>query len=469
METIELHTWITYERDKGKLAGVDWKELSTAVGLLRRFKKSQFRRADIEEKDPTIDEAIFDPGGWVGTYRLKDKLIKVIPDPSKLPDADFKIIKEDIVGWLQFIGPFSQAIYGRYAKESLFVDLQPIAYSRHLIDYTEIFLSHFIPRDTISKQYIGSELRGRPIWLKIALQQGRGSNLLVSKRVAFSFRTPQNLLLAYFHSELLGKISNLLKRAQEEKESEFFRAWRSQAAYHQQFLSESIWQSLVEESLDQDFSSRDTLERIRKAGKSEYMEILDLWESYITKRSIVSDFGAQFDTALKPLSKIYELWCFNRLCNVLSIDTDKIKNFPCITGFKAHGAKHKLFYNTKKGLRKHSGFMRKMSVPIGRPDFVVESNHKIVCVLDAKCKTKFNTDDIQRLLSYLLDFVYPKQEQLKAVILYLSSKKEIPPPITAGNCEIYLVPFTPASFNHVKEPLKQILEASIEPIELKVC
>lgn len=462
MESSELYTWVRYAREDEKLKNIDWNRLSKYVELLDRFQRKFPVQDQIEEQPPAVYGNTFNPGGWVGTYRIGERFLRVVPDPKRLSLKEFASIREELVGWLEYIGPFLENLYQRYVDERLFRELLFATYSRHLVDYTEILLAHFVPREVVGKEYVGSELRGKPIWKKIILQRAKNSTLLVSRKVEFSFRTLPNLLLTRFHAELLGDITSFLSQVREDDFCDFFQDWKMYAAYHQEFINTGIWSNLLEESLNLDFSSGEVLEKTRRTTKGEVIEILDLWEAYLANKSFLSDFGRRFDTALKPLSKIYELWCFKKLCDLLGINANRIQRFPCRLPFKLLGSKHRLYYNTKRGLKKHSGFMSKVPVPIGRPDFVIESGGKVVCIMDAKCKTinDLETDDFHRLLSYILDFMYPTREKLKALVFYISRSKEIRS-LTAKNCEIYLVPMTPTSYSHVKDKIKSLIQSTL--------
>jgi hypothetical protein len=455
---VELHTWREYPRDR-ELCSIEWDKLTSYVKFIRSFQEKFPPEDWIEEAPPTIDDKTFRPGGWVGLYKVGEDFIKVTPDPEKLPPEGFEAIKRELVGWSEYIGPFLEDFLGQYADEALFRWLLNLAYSRQLIEYTEILLSHFIPRDVLTVEYVGRELRGKPYWKKTLTLKAKEGHLLVSKKAIFTLRTMYNFLLTRFHSELLGNLKELFAKLSEENIPQPFSAWKTYQAYHEDFINYHVWADFLEQSLQLDFESPEVMERVRHTVKGEVLEITDLWEAYSANKTFLADFGNKFDTALKPLSKIYELWCFKKICEILKIDQKQIKKFPCRINFKINGKNAKLNYNTTKGIEKYSGIMKQIPVQPGRPDFIIECNKKIACIIDAKCQTQLETEDIQRILSYMLDYMYPHQKKLLTIILHIS-KTEKTRKIKTKNCEIHLIPLTPTTYPKIKNQIQKTIQNS---------
>ena len=459
MVLLELYTWREYYRDK-ELRDVDWAKLTKYVDYLRRFQQKFPPEDQIEEPAPTIDENSFRPGGWVGIYKVGEDFIKIMPDPDKIPANEFEQIRKELTGWLEYIGPFMEDLFRFYMNEVIFKRLMYTTYSRRLVEYTEVLLSHFIPRDVLTREYVGQELRGTPSWKKTLVLRTKGSRLFASREVEFSFRTLPNLLLTRFHAELLRDMKAFLNRLGEEDLPEFLKMWKIYRMYHEEFISSGIWVGLLEDSLLEDFESLDVLEKVRRMAKGEIVEIVDLWEAYATNKSFFADFRRRFDTALKPLSKIYELWCFKKLCDILGIDRRLIRKFPCRLSFKFLDTRTRLYYNTVEGLRKYSGIMKRVPVPLGRPDFVLEGKQRITCIMDAKCKTELDIGDVQRFLSYIFDYMYPTQERFVSLIFNISKEEEIRR-IEVKGCEIYLISMTPTSYPNVKDQIKSVIESTL--------
>jgi len=455
----ELYTWKDYRREDD-LKNFDWNKLRNCVNFIRKLQEKLPVEDLIEESPPVINDDVFNPGGWIGIYKVGDDFIKVVPDPETITPDEFESIKKELIGWLEYIGPFLEHFLARYMNESLFRWLLYTMYSRRLVELTEILLSHFVPRNISSREYVGRELRGRPDWKKTILLKTKNYQSLVSRKVEFTLKTLSNLLLTRFHAELLGDMTHLLNKIDENDLPEFLGNWRINKAYHEEFISMGILANFFEESLYENFESFETLEKIRRKAKEEMIEIADLWEAYISNKTFFADFGNRFDTALKPLSKIYELWCFKKLCDILKIDGKRIKAFPCRVTLKLRGKKVKLNYNTTKGLRKYSGIMKHIPVQLGRPDFVLESSERIACVMDAKCKKRLDQEDIHRFLSYLLDYMCSTQEAFVGLIFHISRKKSIKS-IRVKKGAIHLVPMTPTSYPYVKEDIRSIIEQTL--------
>ncbi|ADB58824.1 hypothetical protein [Archaeoglobus profundus] len=456
-----IHTWKEYLKDD--LKGIDWNLLKTYINDLRKFSRNLLADDLIEEDLPRIDDEKFNPGGWVGVYDLGRDIIKVVPDPERLSEDEFDEIRRELIGWLEAIGPASRELFGKYMDTSIFERRLYATFSRHLIGYTEIALSHFIPRNVLFEDYTGRELRGKPVWDKIVPLRAKGSQLLVSRKISFDLRSLSNLLLTRFHAELLRKINRLFEAFGLEKTPKFLEELERYRRYHEKFISESVFSELLEEALEIDFEYPEILEKVRKSTKGVSLEVIDLWEAYIGKKAFLTDFERVFDIALKPLSKIYELWCYKKLCEILKISEDYIRENPNSVPFELNGKVGTLHYNPPRGLSKYSEIMKKqIGVSPGRPDFAIEFDGKITCVMDAKCKTKLDTSDVQRLLSYLLDYVYPRLDRLVAVIFYLS--KEQKDPIRSAhvrNCEIYLVSLTPKTYSDdLVEKIEHIVEST---------
>mgnify|MGYP007084715461 CR=1 FL=1 len=126
--------------------------------------------------------------------------------------------------------------------------------------------------------------------------------------------------------------------------------------------------------------------------------------------------------------------------------------------FNFSGKERRLYYNTIAGL--DSGIMSQIPVSPGRPDFVLESERKVVCIIDAKCKIELDIEDAQRILSYILDYLYPNQKRLVALIFYISKEEKIKR-IMVKDCEIYLIPMIPSSYSQVEEEIRRILESTL--------
>lgn len=464
---IELYTWSEYNRNDKRLAGIDWEELKRLVKVINKLQAiipAEYRKT-IEEKLPTISEDYFNPQGWIGTYPVGKNLLRVLPNPELIPKDQFEEMMHELAGWLEYLGPFLEDFLRFCSLEPIFKLLLCESYSRRLTEYTEIILSHFIPRDVLIKEHISPELRGPLLWEKTLFLKVKASHLLAYSKVEFSFRTLQNLMLVRFHAELLKEMKELMSRLSSEIGlPEILKNWRVYTQYHEVFLNSPLWRELLEESIETVFESTEILEKIRRTAKGVWSEIIDLWEAYNSHRAFLSGYKDRFDNAPKPLSKVYELWCLKKLCDIFGIDRKEITSFPCKVKFEYANKTLKLYYTTEKGLKKYSGIMHEIpGVSLGIPDFVIENEQeeKIVCILDAKCKSKLSTEDAQRFLSYIFDYMYPHNERLTGVIFYIPKNYEKIKTIEVRKTEINLVPMTPSTYMHVKDEIKSIIKSNL--------
>ncbi|RLI76815.1 hypothetical protein DRP04_12265 [Archaeoglobales archaeon] len=464
---VELYTWRKYRRDDEKLAGIDWEELQRLVELISRLQviiPDEYRET-IEERLPTISEDTFNPQGWIGTYPVGKKLLRVLPDPKLIPKDQFEEMMSELAGWLEYLGPFLEDFLRFCSLEPIFKFLLCESYSRRLTEYTEIALSHFIPRDVLTSEHISPELRGRPLWEKTLSLRAKATYLLAYGKVEFSFRTLQNLLLVRFHAELFREMKEMMIRLTSEVGlPEIMKDWKVYMQYHEAFINNHLWRELFEESLETVFESAEILEKTRRTAKGVWREIIDLWEAYRFRRAFLSGYKDRFDNAPKPLSKIYELWCLKKLCDIFEIDRKEITSFPCRVKFKYVGKTLTLYYTMERGIKKYSGILCKIpGASLGIPDFVIEDGQekKIVCIMDAKCKSKLSTEDAQRFLSYIFDYMYPHNDQLIGLIFFVPKNTVKIKTIKVKETEIHLIPMTPSTYMHVKDKIKSIIKTNL--------
>ncbi len=461
----EIYAWKRYHKDCEKLKNINWKKLTQLVEIIQNFQKliPDYNEI-IEEQAPTIIKDTFEPRGWVGTYPIEDCRLQVIPEPDLLSKEQFRQITEELVGWLESIGSFFESFMNMVCPfEPIFKLLLCIPYSRRLTEYTELILSHFIPRSITFSEYVGPELRGKPLWSKMFFIKAREANLLVSSRVKFSFKSLLNLLLVRFHSDLLRDTKSLLDKITSLAEGGipvFLQSWKAYMKYHEEFINSRLWNELLEDSLEINFNSLEVLEKIRRSAKNPWQEIIDLWEAYQSQKTFFFDLKERFDIALKPLSKIYELWCFKKLCDTFKIDRREITKFPCSIHSRYLGENIILHYNKK--LEKFSGIMKKIpGASPGRPDFAIENKGKIVCIMDAKCKKEIKKDDAQRFLSYLFDYIYPHSQKITGFIFYIPAETTKIEPINVKETEIYLVPLTPDTYMDLMDEIASIVQSKL--------
>lgn len=394
------------------LSDQEWETLSTFLSRINEPLNAQLKKYDIEEEPPTItSNNRFEPSGWVGTYPGG---VTVTPRWEKITPPEYERMMEDIRGWTEILGAPTITSVLPFSPDVL-MDARSLAesYSRHLIEHTEILLAHRPPVKTELIQDKGAVATGRPLFVETMREQGRGSQRVVSQRVNFSFETLPNLLLTRFHADLAGRLRGLTE------ENDYFKhELERKLAYHIDFVETGIPGDLLEESLEIDFLAPEVLARTRRLSPPEMEELVDLWEAYQEQLSLHFDLHDRLETAVKPMSKVYELWCLTVLIDILEDLTEVAPTppdeFPFTFAFGPHVSLH---YN--QSLPTHSRYFRELNVHSGKPDYALEVDGEVVWIGDAKYRhlSKVGQDDYQRFLSYLVDYVKPG-ETAHATILF---------------------------------------------------
>lgn len=394
-----------YERKSQSALGKtdeEWESLSSFLTRIQGPLKAQLSNYNIEEKPPRItrnDE--FEPGGWVGTYPGG---ILVTPRWEKITRPEYEQMMDDIRGWTEILGAPTITSVLPFSPDIL-MDARSLAesYSRHLIELTEILLAHRPPVKTNLTSEKGATATGRPLFVETMREQAIGSQQVVSQRVEFSFETLPNLLLTRFHADVAGRLRELTQ------ENDYFKnELERKLAYHIDFVETGIPGDLLEESLEIDFLAPEILSKTRRLSPPEMEELVDLWEAYQEQLSLHFDLLDRLETAVKPMSKVYELWCLTVLLEVLEELTGTTASPP--EGFPAvfsYGPQVRLHYN--RSLPTHSRYFRELNVHSGIPDFALEVNREVVWIGDAKYRHLSNVgqDDYQRFLSYVIDYIQP--------------------------------------------------------------
>lgn len=407
----------TYSRHTQADLGLDddqWFELREfleEVGTsLSEVSDSYPNVVEIEEGPPRItsgDE--FRPWGWVGTYPGD-----IVVTPGKIPESTYNLLLHDLRGWVEMMGAdLMQASLPLSANLLVDSETRIAPYSRALIEYTETLTGSRLPVEVNRPQRKGYQPRGRPNFSATFRLQGQGSQQVVSDNVEFSFDTLQNYLLVRFHTELLSQMQGLADQYAYYKD-----AFRKQMNYHQEFITSGTPGDLLDESMNILFSDPTVMAQLRREATDEMAEIVDLWEAYRRDVAFESNFADRLNTAIKPVSKVYELWCLGTIIDSLTVRTGFEPEHSSIKAEYEFGEAVSLHYNRR--LRRHSRYLNPMfGVGSGEPDFAIEHDDRIVWIGDAKFKTfqSMGLSDYRRFLVYLIDFV-SHREKPEGAILY---------------------------------------------------
>lgn len=366
---------------------------------------------EVEEGPPHVNsKEQFCPGGWAGSYPGD-----VVVVPGKISEDEYSTMLGDLQGWVEMMGAnlvrSSLPLSAKFLVDS---DVRLSPYSEALIEYTEGLLSNRLPVEVSTTTQRGRNPGGRPDFEKTAQLQFQGSRKIVSRKVEFSFDSLQNHLLIRFHAELNAAMQSLAD------EYEYYdEAFQHQINYHQNFITSGIADQLVDQSLQIDFSNPEVLSRLRREVTGEMAEVVDLWEAYRRDLAFETELADRLNTAVKPVSKVYELWCLGAILDSLSVLIGRDPDHSQLRNSFDFGDGLTLYYNRR--LTKHSRYLSPMfSVGAGEPDFAIEKDGRIVWIGDAKFKTfgSMNIHDYRRFIVYLIDFL-AGDEQSEGAIMYI--------------------------------------------------
>ncbi|KXB01428.1 hypothetical protein AKJ43_03390 [candidate division MSBL1 archaeon SCGC-AAA261D19] len=437
----------------------EWKKLSKFLERVSQLcEKKYLKNYDIDESPPSISENKFKPNGWIGTYPGN-----VVIKPSRITSSEYQQMKEELTGWLEFLGPPSiEAFLPFFPSEILDLDSLLASYSEMLVNFTEILLAHGLLKEVKPKVRIGEEVRGKPVFKEIMKLKYRDPTKIASQHAEVSFRSLSNFLLSRFHAEVTSGLERISEA------SEFLKnELRPQLSYHYDFLGSEVPSNLLHKSLEMDFLNPETLDRARRESSPQMQEIVDLWEAFKGKMALELDIREKLDVAIKPMSKVYELWCLKKMCDFLSEVFEKEPEPPTSFPWKFdYGRGKNLYYNKRVHARSRfikSGFGK---YP-GRPDLAIEVSDKIIWVGDAKYKPRENIgkEEYMRFLSYLVDYM-PASKKSPGFIFHIPSSRGEPasikiPEIVEPDYQISRVPLTPSNVPKIQDRLTEYFDKLI--------
>jgi hypothetical protein len=238
-------------------------------------------------------------------------------------------------------------------------------------------------------------------------------------------------------------------------------AFRKQMNYHQEFITTGISGDLLDDSMNIEFSDPSVMTRLRREVTGDMAEIVDLWEAYRRDMAFESDLADRLNTAVKPVSKVYELWCLGAILDSLAARTGFGPEQDGIKPVYEFGDSISLHYNHR--LRSHSRYLNPMfGVGSGEPDFAIEHDGKIVWVGDAKFKTfkSMGLADYRRFLLYLIDFVSHREEP-EGAILYPADEPAPKRHRVDGNTVAY-ISTRPDESQRIARYIEQTLSLDLE-------
>lgn len=399
-----VETYAQYSKEELGLGDEDWRALVEYVNTINDTLREEATDVggveEVEESPPSVSDETFNPGGWVGLYPGNVTVV-----PSHISEDEYQILLSETQRWVEIIGATTIETTLPLSSDIL-IDARArlAAYSKALIELTETVQSHRLPVEVQRPRRRGFEPEGRPMFQETIREAARRSQQVVSEDIRFSFDTLLNRLLVRFHVELLGEMRDLADRY-----PYYESAFSSQIAYHQDFIDSDIPSRLVEEAIQTDLTSPSVIAEARRESTDEMAEVVDLWEAFQRDIGMELSLSNKLNTAVKPISKLYELWCLGILLDVLKEITGYEPGTSSIDKEYRFGNDLRLYYN--RSLRTHSRYLRdNLNVGPGQPDFALEMGGKIVWIGDAKFKTAVKLSDYQRFITYLVDLLSPEQE-----------------------------------------------------------
>lgn len=412
MTTFE--TYGTYARSGDSTGGsgeyeisdADWEELETYLDSISDSVRQVTRSQGIEEDAPRMrsPDNRFQPHGWVGDYPGD---IAVVPD--KLPQQPYQEMVASCKGLIESFGlrtaeaalPFSPEILND--ARALY-----LRYSESLIAITEAVVSNRLPMDIEEQTHTGYELQGRPAFDQTVAIRSQGRPETVSRSVTFTFETLTNRLLVQFHRELRTRLQGLSQ--------EFDIAdsvLQSRLGYHETFI-ESVIPAELRDLPPEDLSLTIVeAQALTEEATGSIAELVDLWEAYRRQLSTELDPYDRFESAIKPASKVYELWCLTQILEILRAELGHEQSqspsnrLPSRFTFDGGVTLH---YDTSfsEGSKYIKPVFRSVkNTQAGSPDFLLTIDGNPRWVADAKFQVMgdINLAPSQRFLSYVVDYL----------------------------------------------------------------
>lgn len=395
-------TYGTYSKANLGYTDEEWEGLQAYLksiqSALADSQKERPQSEHIEENPPQIAEEGFKPGGWIGEYPGDVTIV-----PGRLNSTEFDQMLTDIQGWVEMVGADTISAALPLSSDIILDKRARLAgYSQALIEYTESIFAHRLPVSVERTRQREESPQGRPVISDTIRERAQGSQQVTTEDVEFSFETLQNYLLVRFHVELINQMQGLADQF-----TYYEDAFQNQIRYHEQFTREGIPSRLVDDALGIDFSDPRILSKVRRTASGEMAEVVDLWEAFQRVISMELQLAENLTSAIKPMSKTYELWCLSVLDEILSdlVGVDR-EIHSSLSGVFEYGSSVTLYYN--RSLGRHSNYLRQgMNINPGEPDFAIEYERDLLWVGDAKYKTwsTLRLSDYQRFITYLVDLL----------------------------------------------------------------
>jgi len=406
---------------KPELEGI-CKEIRSFLAGLRKAAYSALKvihrdKAPIDISLPRFTYKRFTPGEFVGNYIIDfKKSVRVVlhVEPKIGWDAYAKMIDETIssISIIARETGVIEPLLGNLYYPSLST---PFSYSILLNRLTELILSSTPPKKTIRMEIVSEDIIGKPVYSKTLKYLVQGVRLGVYERVRVEPHDYPYMLLARFHSRLLQDLnaieSHLVKTISGE---ELLRSLlfvvdgvRVLKGIHIVYLNTPPIANYIQVLIRERISDSELIQETRRASRVNPLlgSLADLYEMYLHNIAVIHGYAERGLLIPVASSKIYELWVLTRIIEYLrQIRVAKVEPVRYKDLFIALRVNDiQVIYNE---LRKKSLFVKKLAGTYHRPDYLLRRGGSTV-VYDAKYKAKLSANDVERLVTYIVEFSTP--------------------------------------------------------------
>jgi hypothetical protein len=406
------------------------KYISTTLRPTIRSIKKDLRTLDIESLPPRTGDNWFNFGQWVGLFKLSEPVCDIdsIIVKPKVGEENFRYMVNEALILPAMIG-----------FESLSViltniipyrdDILPVLYSDIAYKYTEMALRGPLPRIVEDVIIISEGQLGRIDVNETLKLRSKGAQLIASHRSKLNQAYMPMILIAKFHYMLLKGIDNLISKIESVKELSLIKdQLELLKARHSYILTSTPVSAYLDLALSANIEDSVLIRETRaRSGVNTWLKtIADLYESYNSQVAGIEPFKPELPLQLIPSSKVFELWALKIITEALGISKGSVKLEDA--GLIIEDKDLKLHYNTAYAEGRLSKELRsKMLIKDGelRPDYRLERRGEIT-VADAKYKDKLSTQDMERIITYIVDIATPLKtngDRLVGVLILLTKKE----------------------------------------------
>jgi hypothetical protein len=381
---------------------------------------------------PRLSSDGFNFGELVGVYSLgrlngKEVLLEVCPKVGW--EAYERMVKEAletpvILGSRGVLKPLLSSLTYQALHS-------PLSYSLLLLDLTHEVLTSPLPRRVEEFKVVSEDSIGKLVNHDTYVLMSKGYPLGVFLRFRVGAAYAPLMLLARFHERVIGDLE-MLKEAISERYQVSPKVIEGLLEEIDRLILNHrviLWTTPLREHYLtllrlRPSDSQLINEAYRQAGFNILLKsIVELYNNYISKTSLLHEFiGGR--SKLNPVasSKVYELWVLSKILNHLRtfrsgrFVSEEVRDLyltVSIDGVRIH-------YNKGREAELLTTILGER-VEL-RPDFIIESDNGCV-VLDAKYKREIERTDIERLLTYIIEYARPINRKLQGALITLIDTK----------------------------------------------